>query len=210
MKITKRVAKEVHNEKVKSYDEGFEKGKNQAIKIIEMKINMLGKGFASSVLEEIKQLILLNNKYKLINPIMIADIEDIELQKDLKDTEKDKIIEDWITKMQVKWETNDKFRLPDVVYGTWKKSIQLLKEGIENLPNPYPLDIFPELTKTDLEYLNYIFNKSHLTLDRVSASLMRRARENVKEEILKGNSKEVYSTTKNRLDTSADKTKGEK
>ena len=29
MKITKRIAKEVHNEKLKSYEEGYENGKSQ-------------------------------------------------------------------------------------------------------------------------------------------------------------------------------------
>jgi adenine C2-methylase RlmN of 23S rRNA A2503 and tRNA A37 len=47
---------------------------------------------------------------------------------------KDKI-KDWITKMQIKWETNDKFRLPDVVYETYQKSILDIKEEIEKIKN---------------------------------------------------------------------------
>ena len=44
-------------------------------------------------------------------------------------TKKDKI-EDWITKMQIKWETNDKFRLPEVIYETYQKAIQSQKQKI--------------------------------------------------------------------------------
>ena len=47
---------------------------------------------------------------------------------------KDKI-KDWITKMQIKWEANDKFRLPDVVYETYQKSILDIKEEIEKIKN---------------------------------------------------------------------------
>jgi len=47
---------------------------------------------------------------------------------------KDKI-KDWITKMQIKWETNDKFRLPDVVYETYQKAILDIKEEIEKIKN---------------------------------------------------------------------------
>jgi hypothetical protein len=39
MKITKRVAKEVHNEKVKSFDEGYYKGKIEAIEQIKERLN---------------------------------------------------------------------------------------------------------------------------------------------------------------------------
>jgi len=44
-------------------------------------------------------------------------------------TKKDKI-EDWITKMQIKWETNDNFRLPEVIYETYQKAIQSQKQKI--------------------------------------------------------------------------------
>jgi hypothetical protein len=62
-------------------------------------------------------------------------------------------------------------------------TIDKVKKIIDNLENPYPEDIFPELTRIDLEYVNHVFNKSYLKLDRVSASLMRKARKNLIEEI---------------------------
>ena len=39
MKITKRVAKEVHNEKKKSFDEGYYKGKIEAIEQIKERLD---------------------------------------------------------------------------------------------------------------------------------------------------------------------------
>ena len=45
MKITKRIAKEVHNEKQKSYEEGYENGKSQRdAEVLEI-INMLRYNF---------------------------------------------------------------------------------------------------------------------------------------------------------------------
>jgi len=65
---------------------------------------------------------------------------------------------------------------------------QKIIEEIENLPNPYPLDIFPkvELDGYETEMLNiFLKTKLHCSLDRLSAELMRRARETCKLEILK-------------------------
>jgi hypothetical protein len=57
--------------------------------------------------------------------------------------ENKKEIENLITKMQVKWETNDKFRLPDVVYesfnqGSLSKQKDVLKL-IDEMINKYEL-----------------------------------------------------------------------
>lgn len=57
---------------------------------------------------------------------------------------------------------------------------------IENIENPYPEDIFPEikLTKFLTNEVNYILKtKFGFSLDRLSAELMRRARSNFKEQI---------------------------
>jgi len=65
---------------------------------------------------------------------------------------------------------------------------QKIIEEIENLPNPYPLDIFPRIELKDFQtqqindFLNINFK---FGFDRLSAELMRRARENCKLDILK-------------------------
>ena len=63
-------------------------------------------------------------------------------------------------------------------------------EIIKNLKNPYPLDIFPkiELSPFQTKQLNnFLLSDYYLgfSLDQLSAELMRRARENVKQELLK-------------------------
>jgi len=63
---------------------------------------------------------------------------------------------------------------------------QKIIEEIESLHNPYPLDIFPELTRQQLFDINILLrNNFNFSLDRLSAELMRRARENCKLDILK-------------------------
>jgi len=64
---------------------------------------------------------------------------------------------------------------------------QKIIEEIENLPNPYPLDIFPKLKDWQLREINNWLLRTkgfEFPLDRLSAELMRRARENVKQELL--------------------------
>lgn len=59
-------------------------------------------------------------------------------------------------------------------------------EIIENLPNPYPTDIFPEINQKIFEEINKELQKKFkFPLDRLSAELMRRARNNLKEDIIK-------------------------
>ena len=61
-------------------------------------------------------------------------------------------------------------------------------EKINSLENPYPTDIFlkTELSKTGTEKVNKFFrNEIGITLDNFSANLMRKARENLKEELIK-------------------------
>lgn len=57
---------------------------------------------------------------------------------------------------------------------------------IESLENPYPIDIFPEIHEELFEEINQeLINKFEFPLDRLSANLMRKARENCKEELIK-------------------------
>jgi len=61
-------------------------------------------------------------------------------------------------------------------------------EEINNLSNPYPLDIFPkvELSEFQSHTINdFLCSHLRVTLDGLSAELMRRARETCKLEILK-------------------------
>ena len=66
------------------------------------------------------------------------------------------------------------------------KTLKEVVDVIDELKNPYPEDIFPkvELSKTGTEKVSRFFGREiSISLDRFSASLMRKARENVKEEI---------------------------
>ena len=65
---------------------------------------------------------------------------------------------------------------------------QKIIEEINNLSNPYPLDIFPkvELSEFQSHTINdFLCSHLRVTLDGLSAELMRRARETCKLEILK-------------------------
>ncbi len=60
-------------------------------------------------------------------------------------------------------------------------------EIINNIENPYPLDIFPkvELSEFQSHTINdFLCSNLRITLDGFSAELMRRARENLIKEIL--------------------------
>ena len=55
---------------------------------------------------------------------------------------------------------------------------------IDNLENPYPIDVFPKLSEFDLEMITRDFEDYfRISVDRFSAELMRRARDNLKHEI---------------------------
>jgi hypothetical protein len=59
-------------------------------------------------------------------------------------------------------------------------------ELIENIKNPYPEDIFPkiELSEFQTHTINdFLCSHLRITLDSFSAELMRRARNNLKEEL---------------------------
>ena len=65
---------------------------------------------------------------------------------------------------------------------------QKIIEDINNLPNPYPLDLFPKLDLREYQTKrlnNFLISSFDFTFDRLSAELMRRARENCKLDILK-------------------------
>jgi len=57
---------------------------------------------------------------------------------------------------------------------------------IDEIKNPYPEDIFPEIHEELFEeIIQELINKFEFPLDRLSASLMRKARENLIEELKK-------------------------
>ncbi len=57
---------------------------------------------------------------------------------------------------------------------------------IDEIKNPYPEDLFPEIHEELFEEINQeLINKFEFPLDRLSANLMRKARENLKEELKK-------------------------
>ena len=81
-----------------------------------------------------------------------------------------------------------------IIIGTISKGFReetyLLKDDvlklINELPNPYPEDIFPklELSEFQTQTINdFLLSNLRFPLDRLSAELMRRARENLKEEL---------------------------
>jgi hypothetical protein len=62
--------------------------------------------------------------------------------------------------------------------------IEDVEKMIDEIKNPYPTDIFPELTIEQLREIDSLIQlKLYLPLDRLSASLMRRARNNLKDEL---------------------------
>lgn len=63
-------------------------------------------------------------------------------------------------------------------------SIEKVEEIINNIENPYPEDIFPKVDFYQLEQVKELCNNLGFPLDRLSAELMRRARETLKEELL--------------------------
>jgi len=60
------------------------------------------------------------------------------------------------------------------------------KDAVENLENPYPFNIFLPVSKEEYTAIhNLLLKHFNISLDRISADLMRIARENVKQELLK-------------------------
>lgn len=61
---------------------------------------------------------------------------------------------------------------------------QEFEKMIDEIENPYPIDIFPKLTQTDLDKVNALLEQVlKFPLDRLSAEMMRKARNNLKEEL---------------------------
>ena len=55
---------------------------------------------------------------------------------------------------------------------------------IDEIENPYPEDIFPKLSEEEINLVKVILKRnSIISMDRLSADLMRRARETLKEEL---------------------------
>ena len=71
----------------------------------------------------------------------------------------------------------------DVLKARLEQSEEVLKL-INEIKNPYPEDIFPEIHEELFEEINQeLQNKFEFPLDKLSASLMRKARENLKKEL---------------------------
>ena len=86
--------------------------------------------------------------------------------------------------------TGEMKMLKDIFEQGKEQTKQKIIEVINNLKNPYPLDIFPkiELSPFQTKQLNnFLLSDYYLgfSLDQLSAELMRRARENVINEIKK-------------------------
>ena len=65
---------------------------------------------------------------------------------------------------------------------------QEFEKMILELPNPYPYDIYPKLELSDFQSQSindFLLSNLKFPIDRLSAEMMRRARENVKQELLK-------------------------
>ena len=56
---------------------------------------------------------------------------------------------------------------------------------VEGIENPYPKDVFPEMSEEQIKNVNYVLDRNGITLDRFSAYLMRIARNNLQEELTK-------------------------
>lgn len=68
----------------------------------------------------------------------------------------------------------------------YNQAIKDILKILDDLENPYPEDIFPKLTKLELDKINALLESVlKFPLDRLSAELMRRARNNLIEELKK-------------------------
>jgi hypothetical protein len=66
-----------------------------------------------------------------------------------------------------------------------KETLIEVEKMIDEIKNPYPTDIFPEITSKSFKEIQEVLNEKFLgfPFDRISANLMRRARINFKEEL---------------------------
>ena len=71
-----------------------------------------------------------------------------------------------------------------IIAGTELQTLKDVVKLIEEVKNPYPTDVFPEIHEELLEEINHeLMNKFEFPLDRLSAHLMRLARNTLKEEL---------------------------
>lgn len=95
---------------------------------------------------------------------------------------------------------NSKLGLQIIEWAKEKQKLVSLKL-IDNLENPYPEDIFPRLlmlTDKQSNKLNkFLLKEVGITLDRFSAELMRRSRENTKEDLSKQLKQEGFNSSHN-------------
>jgi hypothetical protein len=67
----------------------------------------------------------------------------------------------------------------------YDKALEEVEKMINEIKNPYPTDIFPEITERAWKDIQKVLNDKFLgfPFDRISANLMRRARINLTEEL---------------------------
>lgn len=74
----------------------------------------------------------------------------------------------------------------DVYRKGYEQAEKDIIEKINNLENPYPEDVFPEIKSEEMSFMvDLIKEHSSISPDRFSAHLMRKARESCKEDIIK-------------------------
>ena len=108
-----------------------------------------------------------------------------QLEKEIEDLKKEQkeLIEKY--NLSKPYHATDIWELENVAEATLTQT-EGFESLIKNVKNPYPIDVFPEIHEELLEEINQeLMNKFEFPLDRLSAHLMRIARENLKEEILK-------------------------
>ena len=111
------------------------------------------------------------------------------------DDKKELIIkmEEMIKKVLTGIEHDGSYISVSVVKEAMKELIKLERERILEILryNPYPTDIFPQLSKTDLKRINNdMINGTGIPLDRLSAHIGRELRKGIIKEIKKSSDKE--------------------
>ena len=88
-----------------------------------------------------------------------------------------------VTINKMMWEAYKYGQQSDYIAGKEEGKKEAL-DIINEIPNPYPTDIFPELTKEELKYISRLLENADrykFTLDRLSAHIMRTTLNNFKE-----------------------------
>ena len=71
---------------------------------------------------------------------------------------------------------------------TLQECKKMFEDVVEKLKNPYPEDIFPKLNLSEFQthiINDFLLSNLRFSFNKLSAEIMRRARENVKQELLK-------------------------